>query len=161
MTSVDGPMRIVTFRLGEQLYAADIFSVERVLRCEAVRAIPEMPDWMEGVIDHGGEVVPVIDLRRRFSMAAGEPGPHARLIVCASRDAHAALLVDSVLDVRPLVAAELAEAPKLFRGLGGEYIKGLTRRQGALVVVLDIDRLLSSTDVISLQLAGATPERRG
>ena len=153
-------MRIVTFRLGEHLFAADIASVERVLRYDGARAIPDLPEWIEGVIDHDGEVVPMIDLRRRFSLPAVAPGPQARLMVCASRGSHAALLVDAVLDVQPVSPEALSEPPALFRGLATEYLRGLTRRQGQLVVVLDVDRLLASTEHLALE-AGAphTAER--
>jgi purine-binding chemotaxis protein CheW len=150
------PSRIVTFRLGEHLFAAEIASVERVLRHEGARAIPDMPDWMEGVIDHAGAVVPLIDLRRRFGLPATPPGPQSRILVCSSGGAPAALLVDGVLDVRPVASDGMSDPPALFRGLAAEYLKGLTRRDGQLVVVLDMDRLLVSTDLLDFQ--GAAPE---
>lgn len=142
--------RIVTFRLGEHLFAADINAVERVLRTDGIRAIPDMPDWMEGVIDHAGAVVPVIDLRRRFGLAAASAAPQARLVVCQGNGAHAALRVDAVLDVRPVSPDDVSDPPVLFRGLAGDYLKGLTRRQGQLVVVLDLDRLLSATEPLAI-----------
>lgn len=151
-------MRIVTFRLDGHLFGADIFAVERVLRPEPARALPEMPVWMDGVIDSGGSVVPVVDLRKRFGMSSG--GGHrgqARLLVCAAAPYRAALLVDAVLDVRPLETGALQEPPAMFRGLGGEYLLGLSRRQGELVVVLDIPRLLASSETLTLQgAAGST-----
>lgn len=147
--------RVITFRVGTHLFAADIGSVERVLRFEGVRLIPDLPDWMAGVVDHAGAAVPAIDLRRRFGLPAPEPGPQARLVVCVSQGSRAALLVDAVLDVRPVAAGDLADPPALFRGLAAEYLRGLMRRQGDLVVVLDIDRLLASTE--SLELAAAIP----
>lgn len=151
MSVATGPSRIVTFRLGDHLFAADIASVERVLRYEGARALPDMPDWMEGVIDYSGFVVPLVDLRRRFSLPAGPPGPQSRVVICSSQGAHAALLVDAVLDVRPVAADEISEPPALFRGLAADYLKGLTRRQAQLVVVLDMDRLLASTDLLELR----------
>jgi purine-binding chemotaxis protein CheW len=152
MSQASAPSRIVTFRLGEHLFAADIASVERVLRHEGVRAMPDMPSWMEGVIDYRGTVLPLIDLRRRFSLAAETPGPQARVVICSANGVQAALLVDAVLDVRPVAPGDLADPPALFRGLAAEYLKGLTRRQGALVVVLDLERLLASTDDLALHL---------
>ncbi|HET9796996.1 MAG TPA: chemotaxis protein CheW, partial [Gemmatimonadaceae bacterium] len=64
--------KLVTFRLGDDLFAADIFSVERVLRYTAPTAVPDMPDYIEGVIDYQGRVVPIVNLRRRFEMSEGE-----------------------------------------------------------------------------------------
>ena len=74
MNNAGESTRLVTFRLGEHLFAAEIHAVQRVLRYEAPRALPDMPDWMEGVVDYQGTMVPVIDMRRRF----GAGRMHAR-----------------------------------------------------------------------------------
>jgi purine-binding chemotaxis protein CheW len=151
MNAAASTMRLVTFRLGDHLFAADIFAVERVLRPGPARALPEMPAWMEGVIDSGGSVVPVIDLRKRFGMPERAGQGQARLLVCAANEYRAAFLVDAVLDVRPLETGALQDPPAMFRGLGGEYLQGLSRRQGELVVVLDMPRLLASSETLTLQ----------
>ena len=136
--------RLVTFRLGSHLFAAEIHAVQRVLRYEVPRALPDMPGWMEGVVDYQGAMVPVIDMRRRFGMIAAAPGQQARLMVCDATGGMAAMLVDAVLDVKPVNPSDVMDPPELFRGLASEYLKGLTRRQGELVVVLDVERLLAS-----------------
>jgi purine-binding chemotaxis protein CheW len=154
VTPVQEVERIVTFRLGADLFAADIFSVERVLRYEAPRAIPDVPEWIEGVLEHEGRVVPVIDLRRRFGLPRAEPAPQTRLLVLSSGDDLVAAVVDAVLDVRPLDVTDLAPPPELFRGLAGRYLRGLTRRDGELVVLLDVGNLLSSRERLTLKTAG-------
>lgn len=143
--------RLVTFRLGEHLFAAEIVAVQRVLRYDVPRPLPDMPDWMEGVVDYQGTMVPVIDMRRRFGLAAAAPGPHSRLMVCHAGGGLAAMLVDAVLDVKPVQPADLLEPPKLFRGLAGEYLRAITRREGQLVVVLDVESLLSSQSPMRFQ----------
>jgi purine-binding chemotaxis protein CheW len=153
MTSATEATRIVTFRLGSDLFAADISVVERVLKYSTPRSIPNVPDWIEGVIEYQGRVVPVIDLRRRFDLSATEIGPHTRMLVFATTGEWVAVIVDAVLDVRPLPDADLAEPPRLFRGLAGEYLRGLTRRGDELVLVLHADRLLSSHERLALQPA--------
>jgi purine-binding chemotaxis protein CheW len=144
MTATAESTRLVTFRLGQHLFAAEISAVQRVLRHEAPRALPDMPEWMEGVVDYQGSMVPVIDLRRRFGLPATTPGPQSRLMVCSAPGGLAAMLVDAVLDVKPVSPADVMDPPALFRGLAGEYLKGLTRRQQQLVVLLDVESLLSS-----------------
>lgn len=143
--------RLVTFRLGDHLFAAEIHAVQRVLRYEVPRALPDMPDWMEGVVDYQGTMVPVIDMRRRFALAATRPGPQARLMICTAMAGPAAMLVDAVLDVKPVAPTDLMDPPALFRGLAGEYLKGLTRRQGQLVVVLSVEHLLASQAPLRFQ----------
>jgi purine-binding chemotaxis protein CheW len=147
--------RLVTFRLADHLFAAEIHAVQRVLRYETPRALPDMPEWMEGVVDYQGTMVPVIDMRRRFGLTAATPGQQARLMVCAASGGLAAMIVDAVLDVKPVQPSDLMDPPELFRGLAGEYLKGLTRRQGQLVVLLDVERLLSSRSPMNFQPDGA------
>ena len=142
--------RIVTFRLGPDLFAADIRSVERVLRYDAPRPLPELPAWIDGVIEYSGRVVPVIDLRRRFGLAAEEVTSQTRLLVFSSAGEWVGALVDAVIDVRALHADEVSPPPAFFHGLAGEYLLGLTRSGDALVVVLDVDRLLASREPLAL-----------
>lgn len=154
MTAAPELQRIVTFRLATDLFAADIFAVERVLRYEAPRVIPDVPEWIEGVLEHEGRVVPVIDLRRRFGLPEAERGPQTRMIVMSAGDEVVVAVVDAVLDVRPLDPTQLAPPPELFRGLASRYLRGLTRRDGELVVLLDIGHLLSSRERLTLKTAG-------
>ena len=73
--------QLVTFRMGEDHFAVDILEVERVLRFSPPVAVPNLPTWMDGVIDHGGRVVPVINLRSRFGMPRLAPRPEHRILV--------------------------------------------------------------------------------
>src|SRR5687768_3793867 len=155
MTYATESTRLVTFRLGTSLFAADIQAVQRVLRYEMPRALPDMPEWMEGVVDYQGTMVPVVDMRRRFGLQASTPGPQARLMVCTAPGGLAAMLVDAVLDVKPVQPSDLMDPPELFRGLAGESLKGLTRRQGQLVVVLDVESLLASQAPVRFQPDGS------
>ncbi len=147
--------RLVTFRVGSDLYAADIFSVERVLRYEPARAMPQLPPWMDGVLEQNGRVVPVVDLRKRFNVAAPLPGAQARILVLSVNGEWMAAVVDQVLDIRPVVPGEITPPPAIVRGIAGDYLRGVVRRGDALVVVLDIDRILASTEQISLGAAVA------
>ena len=72
MTPRAPAIRLVTFGIGDTWYAAEIAYVERVLRHEGVHPVPNMPPWMEGVLEHHGRIVPVIDLRRRFGLVEGD-----------------------------------------------------------------------------------------
>ena len=158
MTATDRS-QIVTFRLGEDLFAADIYSVERVLRWQESTPIPNVPAWIEGVLEYQGRVVPVINLRRRFEMPAREAANDTRILVFNTGGEWIAATVDAVLDVSGLDLARVAPPPPLFRGLAGEYIKGIVRRETRLVIFLDVDRLLSTNERLVLEqaAAGAAP----
>lgn len=143
-------VRLVTFRLGSDLFAAPIEAVERVLRYQSPRAVPNLPAWIGGVIEYGDRIVPVIDLRRRFEMQSVPVTPQMRLLVLSAGGEWAAVLVDAVLDVRTVQAAELVPPPPLFRGLAAEYLRGVMKRDDQLVIVLDSDRLLSASERLVL-----------
>jgi purine-binding chemotaxis protein CheW len=147
--------QIVTFRLGDDLFAADIYSVERVLRWQAPTQIPNVPDWIEGVIDYQGRVVPVISLRQRFELPAREVANETRILVLNAGGEWIAATVDAVLEVASLEASGVQPPPTLFRGIAGEYLKGIARRGDKLVIFLDVERLLSTTDRLRLEAQSA------
>jgi purine-binding chemotaxis protein CheW len=146
--------KLVTFRLGDDLFAADIFSVERVLRYSAPTSVPDMPDYIEGVMDYQGRVVPVVNLRLRFEMPAAEVRNETRILVLHGGGEWIGAVVDAVTAVSSFDPAAVAPPPKLFRGLAGEYLKGIVRMGEKLVIFLDVERLLSSTERIALDRAG-------
>lgn len=145
--------KIVTFRLAEDLFAADIYSVERVLRYQTPTPVPNVPEWIDGVIDYQGRVVPLINLRRRFELPPAPPGGETRILVFNAGGEWIGGVVDSVLDVAPLEAGKLAPPPPLFRGLAAEYLLGVVRRDQRLVIFLDVARLLSTSDRLVLERA--------
>ena len=147
--------KIVTFRLGDDLFAATVQSVERVLRYQRARPLPDVPPWVDGVIEYRSQVIPQIDLRRRFELPSAATGPTTRVLVLNAAGGWIAVVVDAVLEVSAYEPAELSTPPALFRGLAGEYLKGLVRRGERLIVLLDVDRLLTATERLRLDQATA------
>lgn len=146
--------QVVTFRVGEEHFAADILAVERVLRQVAPTPVPNLPAWMEGVIEYESRVVPVIDLRRRFGLdEAGRPTAGVRIIVFLAGDEWVGALVDAVLEVVNVDGAQLSPPPSLLRGLKAEYVRGLLHRDGRMIIVLEMARLLTATEHLELQRA--------
>lgn len=148
--------QLVTFRLGDDPFAVDVLVVERVLRFSAPSAMPNLPSWIDGVIEHGGRVVPVIDLRARFGMPRLAPRPEHRILVLAIGEEWLGVTVDSVHEVMSVSQEEIAPPPPLFRGLNAEYLKGLVRREGSLIIFLDVARVLTSSELLELTSAAAS-----
>jgi purine-binding chemotaxis protein CheW len=161
MTAPATASQIVTFRLGDELFAADIFSVERVLRYSPPTPVPNVPAWIEGVIDYQGRVVPVINLRKRFELPAAPVPADARILVLTVEDEWVAATVDGVLDVTVLDAGRLAPPPALFRGLAASYVRGVVRRAERLVVFLDVGRLFSTDERIVMERPAEESARHG
>ena len=150
-------VKLVVFRIGDDLFAADIFAVERVLRYQTARSLPDVPSWIEGVIEYQQRVIPVVNLRSRFELPERPAAPETRIVVLNAKGDWVGIVVDSVLEVSSVNASQVSPAPSFFRGLAGEYLKGILRRgEGErLVIVLDVEQLLSATEQIVLQLGSA------
>jgi purine-binding chemotaxis protein CheW len=167
--------QVVTFRVGEDEFAADILAVERVLRYAPPTVVPNLPEWVEGVIEYEGRVIPVIDLARRFEIERTEGSTESsdggattrRVIVFAVGDEWIGAVVDSVLEVVVIPEERLSPPPAIFRGLSAEYLRGLVRSAGtkrgataggstgSLLILLEVQRLLSATERLHLERAMA------
>ena len=148
-----GGNQIVTFRLGDDLFAADINDVERVLRSAEPTPVPNVPPWVQGVIEYRSRVVPVIDLRLRFELPEVPTNAATRMMVFASNGEWIAAVVDAVLEVVSMGNATLAPPPPLFDGMAADFLKGILRRGDRLVIVLDVDRLLATRDRLAFDRA--------
>jgi purine-binding chemotaxis protein CheW len=142
--------QIVTFRIEQDLFAADVRAVERVLRPTAITPVRNMPPWISGVLEYQKRVVPVIDFRARFELPAAAPTNETRVLVFNVTGSWVAAVVDAVLDVSVLEPGRLDPPPPLLRGLAAGYLRGIVRRDGKLVMLLDADRLLSATERLAL-----------
>jgi purine-binding chemotaxis protein CheW len=142
---------VVTFRLEEDHFAADVHAVERVLRYRRPTPIPGLPDWLDGVVEYEARAVPVIDLRQRFGLPRVEPRSETRILVIAVGSEWVGAVVDAVLDVVRLAPENISPAPSLFRGLPAEYLRGLIRSEDRLIVYLDAERILSAHERLELE----------
>lgn len=142
-------VKLVIFQLGVDLFAADVFSVERVLRYVPPSSVPDVPPWIEGVLEHGGKVIPVIDMRRRIELAEDSITPDTRVLVFTTPDGLVGAVVDAVHEVAMVAAGAVSPPPAIFRGFDSKFIRGVAKVKDQLVVVLDVNALIASTDRIA------------
>lgn len=154
-------VKIVSFRLGGDFFAADIFVVERVLRYQPPVVVPNVPEWIAGVIEYQGRVVPVINLRRRFQMPGAPPTGDTRILVLKTGAEWVGAVVDAVLEVTAFDEALLSPPPALFRGLAAEYLRGIVRLGDRLLIYLAMDRLLSSDEQLTLERVAVEAQPHG
>jgi purine-binding chemotaxis protein CheW len=146
-------VKLVTFQLGVDLFAVDVHSAERVVRYTPPNSVPDAPHWIEGVLDYRDKVIPVVDMRRRIELAETEVTPDTRILVLVTKDGWVGAVVDTVHEVAPIKKDEIAPPPPLFRGLSSDFVRGIAKVNGQIVVVLDVERVLSSTDRIAFEKA--------
>jgi purine-binding chemotaxis protein CheW len=148
MTNTDD-MQVVAFRVGPQEFAFEIGQVERILRYEAPSAVPNAPDYLEGLVPYAGGVVPVVDLRKRLGLDA-TVRDDTRLMVLRLDEQRIGVLVDQVREVMRLDSTTIAAPPPIVRGLAAAFIAGIISRSGRTILILNAQRLLSSTERLAL-----------
>lgn len=154
MTTTGDEIQIVTFRVGTQEFGLNVFQVERILRYEAPSALPKAPDFLEGVVQFDGSIVPVVDLRKRLSLPA-EQREDTRMMVLDVDGQRVGIIVDQVLDVLRVDGGAITTPPPIVRGLAAEYISGLLAQPPRTVVILNAGRLLTSKERLALAKVGS------
>jgi purine-binding chemotaxis protein CheW len=144
-------VQLACFRVGGELYALDIMSIREIIRPQRLTAVPKAPRFIEGVINLRGAVIPVADLRKRFDQSCSEETRKSRIIICSVSGRIVGLLVDEVLEVRRYGRQDVAPAPQFLKGPEADFFLGVARRGDDLVMVLDLDRILSTDERIALQ----------
>jgi len=148
-------VKLVTFQLGLDIFAADVLCVDRVLRYTPPNAVPDVPAWVLGVMEHRDKVIPVLDLRRRVELSDDSITPETRILVLNTSGGWVGAIVDTVHEVASVPADSISSPPPLFRGLKAEFIRGMAKVSGQLVVILDVDRVMSSVDRIAFDQSAA------
>jgi purine-binding chemotaxis protein CheW len=148
-------VQLVTFRVGGEEFGLDVFAVHEILRYTGVTPVPKAPRFVEGVLDVRGALVPVVDLRKRFEVADTATGDDTRIILVEFQGERLGLVVDSVTEVLRVPETVVLPAPKYVAGLAAEFIRGIVRLENRLIVLIDIDRILSSEERIALQSSSA------
>jgi purine-binding chemotaxis protein CheW len=135
----------VVFRLDGQRYGAPIDVVREVTYMTPITRLPNTPPYVDGVIDLRGEILPVVNLRARLNLAERANDTETRLMILNLGDRSSALVVDGVEHVLDIRDEEItAQEPGITRP-GEDYVLGTARAEGGLVVILDLDRLMSNT----------------
>jgi purine-binding chemotaxis protein CheW len=144
-------VQLVIFRLGTDLFAADVFDVERVLRYSQPNTVPGVPRWIAGLMPYRDTVIPVVDMRQRIELPDATITPETRLLVFFTTNGWIGAIVDSVAEVAVLPTANVSPPPALFHGLPAQVMRGIAKLGEQVVVVLDVDRVLSSSDRLTFE----------
>lgn len=146
----------VSFRVGEGAYGVEISRVKEIIAAGEITRVPETPPFVRGVINLRGRVIPVISLRSLFDLGEGELSAGTRIVVAELGEISVGLEVDSVLEVTRLAPEQVEPPSPLIAGRRGGYIKGVAKLKESLLVLLDLDWLLSreEREAVAEALAG-------
>jgi purine-binding chemotaxis protein CheW len=159
-------LHIVGFQVGRETYGVPITSLHEIVRVPDITAVPDAPDYLEGVINLRGKIVSVMDLRKRFGEKQAALKRQNRILVVEHAGRLAGLIVDSASEVLKIPADAVEAAPAVFQEGGLNCVTGLGKVGGRLVVLLDMSKLLAPASLQTKSEAGdkksaAKPEARG
>lgn len=143
--------QFVAFRVGSEEFAVDIKRVKEIIRVREATRIPRTPPFIQGVINLRGDVIPVIDLRKRFEVEAAGVTGETRTMIVEMGEGLVGLIVDAVTEVLPIDGDDVEPPPNNVAGLKAEYLAGVGKVNGRLLIILEIDKLLTSEERLKLQ----------
>lgn len=144
-------IQLACFKVGEELYALDIMRIKEIIRPQKLTPVPKAPSFIEGVINLRGAVIPVADLRKRFDQPIQTEHRKNRVLICSLSGKVIGLLVDEVTEVKRFGRKEIAPSPQFIQGPQADYFLGVARRGDDLIMLIDLEKVLSTDEKIALQ----------
>ncbi|MCL4539150.1 MAG: chemotaxis protein CheW [Bacteroidetes bacterium] len=138
--------QLVSFVVEDEEFGVDILKVQEIIRTVDITRVPKSPEFVEGVINLRGKIVPVIDLRIRFGIAKRERDNETRIIVVELSDRVVGFLVDKVKEVIRVEKNIIEPPPELTTSISSNYITGVAKLQDRLLILLDLDKVLSGEE---------------
>jgi purine-binding chemotaxis protein CheW len=139
-------VQLVSFNIGEEEFGVDILKVQEINRMLEVTRVPNAPEFVDGVINLRGKVIPIIDLRRRFGMERKEHDKNTRIVVVELTGKIVGFVVDAVREVLRIPRSVTEPPPPIVAGVEAEYITAVGKLEDRLLILLDLDKVLSTDE---------------
>lgn len=146
--------KYLTFELGEETFGIEIKFVTEIIGIQPITFVPEMPDYIKGIINLRGKVIPVIDMRLKFKKESIDYNDRTCIIVIDIEDISIGLIVDSVAEVINVGDENIVPPPSYKTGFQNRYIKGIGKVGEAVILLLDCQKLISQDDLEDISMAG-------
>ncbi|UZE94931.1 chemotaxis protein CheW [Alkalimarinus alittae] len=145
-TAEDPIFQYVTFRLDDETYGINVMQIQEVLRYTEIAPVPGAPDYVLGIINLRGNVVTVIDTRKRFGLTQSDISDHTRIVVLEIDNQVVGVLVDSVAEVVYLKQSEVETAPNVGNEESARFIQGVCNKNGELIILVEFEKMLSEDE---------------
>lgn len=139
----DQDKKVVVFKIEDEEYAVGIGQVERILEFERITRIPDSPDFLLGVINYQGRIIPVIDLKKKFNLMGTNIRDNSKIIIAKEKDGDIGLIIDDVSQVMDISDEMLSSPPDIISGIVKEYIKGIVKMEKRIIIYLDMAKIMS------------------
>jgi purine-binding chemotaxis protein CheW len=143
VVSVDSPLKIVIFRVNTEEYGVDVSQIKSIERMCDITRVPNVEQYIIGVMNLRGSVIPVINLRKRFGFQVEEYKDETRIIVLKVEDVEVGIVVDSCSDVIDINRGDIEPPPSIVGGVESSYIQGVTKNDQRLIILLDLEKTLN------------------
>lgn len=149
---VEGDMlQLVSFKLGEEEFGVNILQVREIIRMQQITSFPNAPEFVEGVINLRGRVIPIVALRKRFGLEDKAHSKSTRIIVVKVEEVTIGLIVDEVSEILRLPDDTVEPPPPIIAGIDADYIQGVGKLEDRLLILLDLNKILSGEEKSSLE----------
>lgn len=138
-------LQIVTFHIGSEVFGLNILNVHEIIRYQPLTRVPNLPSYVEGVLNLRGRVIPVVGLRQKMGLPRQEPTGTTKIVVATVNDDVLGFMVDSVSEVLRMEASSVESAPRLVEGRQ-RYVSGVGKMDNCLLILLDLNKLLTDDE---------------
>lgn len=143
-------LQLVSFNIGSEEFGVDILKVQEINRMVEITRVPQTPDYVEGVINLRGKVIPIVDLRKRFDLELREQDKNTRIVVVDIGGKIMGMIVDAVSEVLRLEANTIEPPPEIVTGINSEYIRGVAKLEDRLLIFLDLSKVINIDEITSM-----------
>lgn len=141
--------KVAVALIGEEEFGIDITKIVEILKKQKVFQLPNLPDFLSGVINLRGEIIPIVDLRKRFGIE--DIKGKGRIVVIRFGKEKIGLYVDDIKEIVNLDPSEISAPPSIFKGLKTEYMTGIGQKDERIIVILNLDRILTTEEQIRIE----------
>jgi len=142
----DRDAQLILIKIGGTFCAIDIMKIVEIVKYIPVTKVPRSPEFIEGVIELRGAIIPVIDMRKRFDFKVERSNEKIRIVIIGVMDKTAGLIVDEVKEVLKVPVDKISTPSKIVQGIESEYLSGIVSNRGRIILVLDLDKILTTTE---------------
>jgi len=150
----DADLQLILFKVNGERYTIDVMKSKEIIKPLKITPLPDVPSFIKGVINLRGALIPVISMSERFGGSIDvtrEAGSEARIIIVALKKMAVGIFVDSVDEIIRVPLKDIQPPPKIAEGIDSEYMKGICRMEDDALVLLDLDKILSSTEKVMIK----------
>lgn len=145
-------LKVIVFSLAHEQYGVEVEKVRTIERMMPLTRVPKTPPFVKGVINLRGVVVPVIDLRGRFSLPESEYTDNTRIIIVSVNEMEVGMIVDSANDVVDVNSSTIEQPPEIVGGIRAKYLRGLAKLSAErLLVLLNLEEVLNKSEIVQLE----------